>query len=281
MKILVTGKGGKAGSWQIRGKELGFAIGARVLPFAELDDCLQCDVAIVVKRTPATVLEAIRAAGKPWVFDCVDCYPQPACSDWSRNEAIQWMRAKLQELRPNGVIWPTQRMRSDCDTGLPGMVLKHHHRPWIEQNPIRENVATVGYEGDARYLEEWRPILQKECASRGWAFVENPEKLADLDIVVAQRGRQWNGYALRHWKSGIKLANAHASGTPFVGPMECGYTETSTGGEYWADEAHMLRLAFEWLGSQSTREQVSERFLKAAYPVEKAAADLKEFLRAI
>ncbi len=281
MKILVTGKGGRAGSWQIRGKELGFAIGARVLPFAELSDCVQCDLAIVVKRTPATVLEAIRVAGKPWVLDVVDMYPQPMCTGWSRSEAIRWMQTTLRNLAPNAIIWPTERMRVDCDTGLPGIVLKHHHRPWIERNPIREIVSTVGYEGDARYLEEWRPILQKECARRGWAFVENPEKLADLDIVVALRGRQWNGYVQQNWKSGVKLSNAQGSGTPFIGQMECGYLEQASGAEYWASDVHTLRLSFAWLESQSNRELVNERLLDAAYPIEQAATDLKEFLHAI
>lgn len=280
MKLLVTGRGG-AGSWTCRGDQLGAALGATVKRFAGVEDCRRADLAIVVKRVPPEVLGSLRRAGTPWVYDIVDAYPQPVASDWTQAQASRWIRAWIADLRPNAIIWPNERMRADCDPGLPGMVLPHHHRPGIRLNPIREQVETVGYEGAPHYLGGWKEAVEKECRARGWRFVVNPEHLADLDIVVAFRGGEWTGYVPRHWKSNVKLANAHGSGTPFVGQQECGYLETGTGAEYWAENAAELRVAFDWLSAQSTREQVRDRFLQAAFPVERAAATLMEWLRGL
>lgn len=272
MRILVTGKGGKSGSWKMRGEQLGAAMGADVQPMAT--DASRYDVTVVVKRTPGVVLAAVR--GRRWVWDVVDAYPQPLAYGWERDEAIRWVRAKIAAMKPTGIIWPTAKMREDCDTGLPGIVLPHHHRPGIASNPIRKDVKRVGYEGEPAYLGRWAKAAAAECKARGWEFVVNPERLADVDIVVALR--DGGGYVCRNWKSAVKLANAHGSGTPFVGVPEQGYIEQASGAEYWAKDQHGLGVAFDWLKSQSAREQVQDRFLQRAYPVEKAASDLLGFL---
>jgi hypothetical protein len=241
-------------------------------------DFAACDLAVVVKRTPAALMDALRASGRPWAYDIVDAYPQPGSSTWTRTEAIAWVQRHLRALKPNAVIWPNKRMREDCDTGLPGIVLPHHHRPGIKANPIRPEVRTVGYEGREQYLRQWKEWMDRECARRGWRFVVNPSHLADVDIVVALRGGHWSGYVSRHWKSGVKLANAQGSGTPFIGESECGYTETASGAEYWANTPQQMRTSLDWLESQSAREQVSDRMRQAAYPVERAARDLGDLL---
>lgn len=277
MKILVTGKGG-SGAWAVRGDQLGKAIGATVHPQATQDVIAAHDVAIVVKRMPRTILPALQAAARPWVYDLVDFYPQPEASAWSRDYAIRWVQKKLKACQPTAVIWPNRKMREDCDPGLPGMVLPHHHRPHIRNNPIRETVRQVGYEGGEHYLAEWEPALRKECARRGWEFLKNPDQLSDLDIVVAFRGGQWSGYVQSNWKSAVKLANAHGSGTPFVGQAEAAYLENATGCEYWAEKPAGLPVCFDWLESQSAREMIHDRFVQDAFPVERAGEQLKEFL---
>lgn len=281
MKILVTGKGGGAGSWAVRGQQLGEALGAVVRPLASRDDVRACDLAIVVKRTPASVMEALRAERRRWVLDVVDFYPQPSSSGWSRDEAVRWVRARIGELQPSAVIWPNRQMAVDCAVDLPSIVLYHHHRPGIALNPIRERVRAVGYEGQPAYLAQWASPLERECARRGWRFVVNPAQLAELDIVVAARGGAWDGYVPSHWKSNVKLANAHGSGTPFVGQLERGYVETASGAERWISEPKHLRAIFDALECRSTRAAVQERFLASAYPVERAATDLGAFLRAL
>lgn len=274
LKVLVTGKGG-SGSWACRGQQLGASLGATVQPVAT--EAKGYDIAVVVKRTPEPVLSAIRSAGIPWVWDVVDAYPQPEAYGWSPDEAVGWIRDRLKVLKPNAVIWPTQRMRSDV--GVDGLVLPHHHRPGIAINPVRAEVRRVGYEGSPTYLGRWRAVLSLECRRRGWEFVENPKSLAELDIVVAMR--DGGGYVSRHWKSNVKLANAHGSGTPFVGQAECGYIETASGAEYWAEDDASLRTALDWLTPQDNRQVVSDRFRNKALTVEAMAGRLSEYLRAL
>lgn len=278
MKILVTGRG-TSGSWTCRGEQLGRAMHATV--WARATTVIGYDIAVIVKRVPEETLRAVHAADIPWVWDIVDAYPQPQASLWTRGAAIGWVQGQIKALAPSAVIWPNQRMREDCDPGLPGLVLPHHHRPGIRLNPIRPEVKVVGYEGAEQYLADWHAPLQNECLRRGWKFVVNPEHLADLDIVVAIRGGDWNGYVQKHWKSNVKLANAHGSGTPFAGQPECGYTETATGCEYWAHDTHGIPVCFDWLESQQSRELIHDRFLQAAFPVEQAAAQLKEWLHGL
>lgn len=280
MNLLFTGKG-KAGSWSIRGEQLGRACGAVVSQSPSVDDCRRADFIVVVKKLGEDTLATIRKSGTPWAFDILDCYPQPGCSAWTASEAVGWIRQRIRKLSPNAMLWPNARMRSDCDTGLPGMVLRHHFRPGIQANPIRERVRLIGYEGAPAYIERWRWTIERECLKRGWEFACGPQHLADVDIVLAVRGGQWDCYATSHWKSNVKLANAHGSGTPFVGQPECGYLETGTGAEYWAESPGDLNVCFDWLAPQATRLEVSERFRNRAYGVEQAADDLKGFLRGL
>lgn len=275
MKLLFTGRG-KSGSWAIRGQQLGTAIGATVKQGITVDDCKAVDLVVVVKRVTDEIMAPIRNAGVPWLFDALDFYPQPTCSAWNQSHAIEWVQGHLRRYAPSAIIWPNERMRRDCDIGLPGIVLRHHHRPGIKVNPIRPKVKTVGYEGSPVYLGAWKTAIAAECARRGWSFVVNPENLADLDIVLAVRDS--SGYVQKNWKSGVKLSNAHGSGTPFIGQQEAGYIEASSGCEYWMADSGGLKVCFDWLTDQGSRELVSQRFLQKAYTVDQAAKELQVFL---
>lgn len=269
--VLFTGKGGKSGSWAIRGCQLG-EIGT-VIPHCT--DPKGFDVALVVKRTPQPVIQALRYYNVPWVWDVVDCYPQPHANLWTKAEAINWIHTQIIRAQPDGIIWPNRKMMEDMDVNIPQTVLYHHHRPGIKPNPIRPDVKIVGYEG-GDYLGIYRRTLERECDKRGWRFTVTPEHLADVDIVVALRDP--TGYVPFSWKSNVKLANAHGSGTPFIGNPENGYIETQTGAEYWAEDPSQIGRCFDWLSDQGTRELVSTRFRDAAYPLEQAQKDLREFL---
>lgn len=280
MRLLFTGKG-VSGSYHIRAEELGKAVGATVKRLATHEDFAACDLAVVVKRVPEPIRSGLATSGKRWVYDCVDCYPQPESSGWTRAEAIAWVRKHIANLNPTAVIWPNAKMREDCDDGRPGAVIPHHARPNMAPNPIRETVSRVGYEGRADYLQGWAMVLHKECERRGWHFITNPERLAELDIVVAFRGGKWSGYASHHWKSAVKLENAHGSGTPFVGQPDAGYMERSSGAEYWAVTPEEISTAFDWLEPRSTREMVADRFVYATYTLPQAANDLRTFLESL
>jgi hypothetical protein len=145
-------------------------------------------------------------------------------------------------------------------------------------NPIREKIKTVGYEGSARYLGEWQKSLIKECKKRDWNLQINQGTHADFDICVAFRADAFNGYVQRHWKSNVKLANCHGSGTPFVGPAESAYMETMTGEERWLNHPDNIGRVFDMLESREIRQDIQQAFLQKAYTVQQASDDLMGFL---
>jgi hypothetical protein len=270
-RLLITGRG-TSGSWLIRGVQLGNAIGATVIPNAL--DVAGYPLAVVVKR-PGDVLDRLHAAGVPIIWDIVDSYPQPVGNDWSRAECIAWLHQQLKKIRPVGVVAATQAMAS-LDFGVPVLALPHHHRPNIAINPIRERVVTVGYEGGENYIAKWRPQIERLCHARGWLFVTNPARLADVDIVLALRDQ--SGYAPRYLKSNVKLANAQGSGTPIICNKEAGYLETASGGEVFIDD-DQLPQAFDMLADQSVRKELSGKLRQGAITLESVAATYKAWLK--
>lgn len=275
MKILHTGRG-TAGSWKIRGEQLG----EWVKPKAQLQACKNADWIVLVKKPSLYLMDRIHESGTPWVWDTVDPYPQPECSGWSRGQGVSWMKRKLEEYRPDGVIFATQRMADDCKPEIPFTVIYHHHMPNIKVNPIRQEVKTVGYQGDPKYLGKWLSYVNRECKKRGWEFIINPKALADVDIVVAFRDHPWNGYVQKHWKSNVKLANAHGSGTPFIGQKECGYTETGAGLEVCAEDEQELCDAFDSM-TYEFRKEVNSTFLQASITAKQCRASLKSFIQTL
>lgn len=276
MKILTTGKG-KSGSWIIRAEQLGGEVGL-VKADATLADCRAVDVVVVCKR-PGPVIASVIASGKPWIWDLVDFYPQPACGSWSRDYAVEWARKQITALRPAGVIYATQQMM--LDIGMPGIWIPHHCRPDAVINPIRDQVQVVGYEGCEKYLGRWKLLLEEECASRGWRFVCNDRPVGEMDIVVAFRDWQFNGYVQRNWKSNVKLANAHGAGTPFIGPREQGYLDTGTGFECWVDSRSQLSAALDHLEPRETRLKISEEFRRNILSVQSCARTLRDYVQAL
>jgi hypothetical protein len=277
MKILFTGRG-TSGSWRVRGEQISQALGSEAIPNATHSDA---DVVVIVKRVEDRTLRAMR--GRKIVYDVLDAWPQQQGmlngNYWAEDSAMRWLSEELDRIRPDAVIAATARMAEDLKQfGLPVLWLRHHHRPGIARNPIRERVQVVGYEGSAVYLDGCQEWIREECERIGAKFVVNPVRLADCDVVLAVRNPK--GYTARNWKSGVKCENAHASGTPFIGAREAGYLEIATGCEYWADDPQELRVALNWLADQSARELICDRFVRAAYTVEHAAADLHTFLKA-
>ena len=232
------------------------------------------DLAIAVKRVPDAVCVPLRGR---LIWDVVDAFPQPHGNHWNETECKHWLAREVNRIKPIGLIAATQAMAKDCEHfGIPVLWLPHHYRPGSQKNPIRKEIRAVGYEGGPDYLRDWRPIIDRECERIGAMFRVNPPSLAELDVVLALRSA--TGYAARNWKSNVKLANAHGSGTPWIGCREAGYQEMSCGYEAWADSADQLQWALESLMDYEIRKEVSEKFLAFAFPLEAAAATLKEWL---
>lgn len=274
--ILFTGRG-TSGSWQCRGVQLGGEIGI-AKPKATIDDMRAADAIVLVKRPSPGMIDTIRKSGRPWFWDVVDCYPQPECTSWPKQKAVAWVKQQILAFRPNGIIWPNQRMREDCGSGERSCVVYHHHRPGIRVNPLRDRIESVGYEGSPKYLGWWGKRLKRICKDRGWTLHVNDGVHADWDLCVGFRDKAFNGYAQYHWKSNVKLANCHGSGTPFIGAREDGYLETQTGFEGWCDDPKYLDAEIDRLSDIAVRREAHAAFLKSAYSVTDAARDLKAFL---
>ena len=277
--IIVTGKG-KSGSFKIRGDQLGFAMGFHVIPNALDLDIRKADAIILVKRPTEAIVASAHHNKVPIIWDVVDSWPQPVGNDWDRGDCISWLTTMVRQIKPAAIVAATHRMALDLMdvVKVPVKWIPHHHRPGIGINPIREHMKVIGYEGGGNYVSRWGAIIQKECQERGMRFVQNSgvDALASFDVVVGLRDHR--GYAPRHWKSNVKMANAHGSGTPFIGSKECGYLEMMTGFEYWAEDREQLRVALDWLERHESRIEINRQFLKAAITIESVAAQYKEWL---
>jgi hypothetical protein len=275
MRILVTGKGGKSGSWAIRAEQLGAAIGATVAARADSREIEAADLIVVVKRTPTDLIDRIRAAGKRWVFDVVDGWPQPDGNAWSEDRAVKWLRHRLADLRPDAVVFPTGMMREDAAFAVPAIVLPHHAWPKYAPDVLHAKVRRVGYEGGERYLGKWRAIIEDQCKRRGWEFVINGD-LASCQIGIALRDVP--GYPAPAWKANTKLANLQALGIPALCSPERGYIETRSGGERWAENRQDVERCFDAWTYSGDRKLARDAMLRAVPTLQQIAERYRTWL---
>lgn len=260
-KILLTGKGGKSGSWAIRGLQLGEALGAAVKPLATEADCMAADVVVVVKRVPTDVLRNVVKAGRPWVYDIVDSWPQPTGNAWSKTQSIAWLRGEIARLKPSAMVFGTYQMQADAAFEGPSIIVRHHAWPKYDRIKVRHKIMAVGYEGSEAYLGRWRSIIQAECNDRGWSFVINGD-MSRCDVGVAVRDVE--GYPAKAWKPGTKLSNLQALGLPALLSDEIGYREQASGTEYWIEHPDDIGNAFDALKTPEFRSMISLRQQVAA-----------------
>lgn len=272
--LLMTGKGA-SGSWQIRGVQLGQTLRAAVVPNAK--DLAPYNLAVLVKRQTTDLLQRLHQFKMPVIWDVVDAWPQPIGNAWRKEQCLEWLAGEVKTIRPAGIVAATRAMAQDCESfGVPVLALPHHARPGLRQNPIRP-LKVVGYEGGEKYLGRWLPIIQRQCSARGLRFVINPAEVADVDVLVALR--DCDGYAPRHWKSNVKLANAQGSGTPVICNREAGYLETACGAEKWADDEAEFAAALDALESVEVRRSAAQALRAAVPSIDGVAATYLEWLQ--
>jgi hypothetical protein len=274
VKLLIAGFN-SSGSWKIRGEQLGKAIGADFKN--RPGDAEGYDAVVLVKRPDPSFVARLKAFK---IWDIVDAWPQPHGNRWNREMAMLWLRERIRTIKPDAIVAPTLRMAEDCEEfNVPTLYLPHHGREAQELNPIRERVATVGYEGGVQYLGKWKNILDNACISRGWKFVTNPYALANLDIVVALR--EDDGYPVRRWKSNVKLANAQITGTPCILSPESGYLETQANVERFAENEKELNFALDELTDYQTRCQAFELMRRAAPSINAVSRRYSQWLHGL
>ncbi len=211
MNVLTVGTG-TAGSWAIRGMQLGGAIGARVTTAPAFLDWGWADAVVLVKRAGRQWADMAHRYRVPIVWDALDFWRQPQDCGATEREAMALLDAELMAIHPAVTIGATRAMAEAAG----GVYLPHHSRPGLVPTPAAAAVTVVAYEGDPRYLGRWAMALELACGARGWAFVVNPADLGMADIVVAFRDAPWDGFLARHWKSGVKIVNAVAAGRPII-----------------------------------------------------------------
>lgn len=219
-RILIVGEG--KGSWQIRGRQLGAAIGAVWTSKPTRADWRRADLVVLVKRA----IETRSPQRKQIVWDALDYWAQPDENALPMAAHIARALTLRDEAGVSLVICATQAMADD----LGGVYLPHHSRPGLVATSVRQVAHVVAYEGTPKYLGSWRQALGTACAKLGLTFVINPPNLADADIVVALRGEQWDGAVCRRWKSGVKYVNAIAAGRPVITQASAAWDELQPSG---------------------------------------------------
>jgi hypothetical protein len=255
MNLLIVGAG--KGSFQIRGDQLGAALGARVVNVPSPADWRWADLAILVKRAATMFGRQARQAGVPIVWDALDFWRQPSDNRMSADEAVRLLADRQAEIQPDLTIGATEAMAKVCG----GVYLPHHYWPGLTPTPARERVHVVAYEGNPQYLGKWHIAIERACLRRGWRFHVNPPDLRSADILVAFRDGIWDGWMCREWKSGVKLVNAMAAGRPILTQESAAFREIQPAGSI-VTTPDQLDAAFDAWAHVSLRQAVVEQSIE-------------------
>lgn len=276
MNVLILGNG--KGSWTMRGQQLGAALGARVTSAPTAEDCAWADVIVLVKRGILQFGRLAARAGKPIVWDALDCWAQPAQNALTPPIAEAVVRQMAHQAKPSLILGATEAMARAVD----GVCLPHHSWAGLTPAPARAAVQTVAYQGGEVFLGHWRARLEQACAARGWRFVVNPADLREADLIVAFRDGVWDGWICREWKSGVKAVNAIAAGRPFISQDSAAVRELRPAGSIVETEAE-LEAAFNAWAPLLARVAVVEasRTVAPRFTVEAIAAQYREILQRV
>lgn len=210
MNILVLGGG--HGSWQMRGVQLGRAMGARVTTQPTETDWALADVVVLVKHGVETFAKQARRCGVPIVWDVLDIWQQSAQNADPKATHVARVRALAERAHVSLLVGATQAMADD----LGGVYVPHHARIGLAPTQPREHATTVAYDGRVKYLGAWKKRIEEACQTLGLTFVTNPPDLSKADVLVSFRGGRADGWVCRQWKSGVKVVNAIVAGRPIV-----------------------------------------------------------------
>jgi hypothetical protein len=259
MRVLVVGSDGH-GSFKVRGRQLGDAIGARVTTHPNAQDWVWADVVVLVKHAATVWGIHAKRSKKPIVWDVLDIWRQPEDNQVS----VERIRQKVFDVRDvvgiKTLIGATRAMADQ----LGGVYLPHHSRPGLAPAPVREGAVTVAYEGQAKYLGSWRGQLEDACAELGMTFVVNPADIREADVIVALRGERWDGDVCRQWKSGVKVVNAVVAGRPMLGQMCAAWDEIVPVGAAMTSAEADLRHGLRAVSDVDVRRQAYQRGVERA-----------------
>lgn len=223
-RVLIVGC--DKGAWQMRGKQIGAALGAHVTAKPKAEDWTNADVVILVKHAAHRWAHEARECGRRLIWDVLDIWEQPRDNNESAEQLLCDIWNTRDALGISTLIAATRAMADD----IGGIYIPHHSHAGLEPTPVRQRLKVVGYEGNERFLGSWKPALEQACQRLGLKFVINPRNLSKVDLLVAFRGEQWDGWACRQWKSGVKYVNAIAAGRPILTQRHAAFYEIQASG---------------------------------------------------
>lgn len=272
MNVLIIGRG--QGSMEMRGRQLGRAIGARVASEPHEDDVRWADVVVLIKRASqwAAAVRQYRF-DTPIVWDALDFWQQPEENSLTEAQARARLQAEIAAIRPALVIGATEAMAQAAG----GVCLPHQPWPTLRPTPARTSVTTVGYQGVRKYLGRWGTACQAACEARGWQFVINPPDLSACDLIVAFRDGEWDGWMCQEWKSGVKVGNAIAAGRPFISQPCAAVRELQPAGSVIRTPEE-LGAAFDAWTPQATRQMAVNEPAAAGLKLSVLAARYQQML---
>lgn len=264
-RVAFTGIVRKA-TWQIRGLQMACARSNWEAIYELKDHEIGgYDAFVIVKRPDLAILSKLKQHSVPIIYDVIDAWAQPA--DGIATQGVEQARAlfkrKFDGIGPDSVIFANKQMAHDLGSLVPhSTTIYHHAAPWLERNPIREEIATIGYDGEYRWLGPWEQTIHRICDRFGWRFDINPRFIDEVDVVIAVRGGIHDNFLAQSYKSNVKLANAYASGTPCIMQREgASYRETANEHVRFFSTDEELVAQLEALRSWELRKEIHTSFL--------------------
>lgn len=256
-----------ASSWQIRGVQMAASRTNWFCASSGEVGPRSFEIACVVKWPDAKLIHRLKTEGKLVVLDVVDGWAQPEDDLRVKNleQARELFLQKWKPLAFDAFIFPNRQMCEDLrDLVGPSTFLYHHYRPGLQPIVIRERPRTLGYEGEATYLGEWKKVLVGICREFDLRLVVNPNRITDLDIGFAGRGGPYDAFLANRYKSNVKLANFIGAGIPcVVSAKEGAYSETAPKGVRFFSTPEDLRAHIAALIPFETRTAAQVSLLKA------------------
>ena len=158
MKVLFTGRGGKAGSWQMRGLQMAeMRPDWRAVANCTLADLRDTDVAVITKRISDDSLAEIKKWGGKIVYDPLDFWHQPNDAvGISSPEEVQLKFSKhFKNINANLTLACNEKMKHDLAPMCRRVeILHHHYDPKLKAAKYNAG-RTIVYWGHPRYLGEW------------------------------------------------------------------------------------------------------------------------------
>jgi len=277
MNILIVGAG--RGSWQMRGVQLGAALGARVTSTPTDADWEWAERVVLVKRAALQWAKRAHVRGVPIVWDALDFWRQPPDNGLSAGAARALLGQMQDRIAPTLTVGATQAMAAAAANGRRSAYLPHQGHRDLVPTDAREVCQVVGYDGNPVYLDHWAAPLRAACRAVGWTFVVNPPTLAAVDILVALRGGIWDGWMCREWKSGVKAVNAILAGRPLITQPSAAVRELQPLGSI-IETVAQVRQALETWAPHARRQQVVDlaRTRTTSFTVDTLAAQYAALL---